>query len=71
MGYRFVWRILVEYTTLEAFKKDVELVRSNAEKYNGVTSYLAEQARGIEKGALENLAKYYHRCIIGVDTTRR
>ncbi len=47
-----------EYKDTESFRRDIELIRGNAEKYNGPAHFIAHQARNIENFALELLAKY-------------
>ncbi len=45
----------IDYTTLEGFRKDIELVRSNAEKFNGPLHFLAVLAKEIEAFAIGQL----------------
>eukprot|EP01022_Parablepharisma_sp_SALTPOND_P020384 TRINITY_DN3702_c0_g2_i1.p1 TRINITY_DN3702_c0_g2~~TRINITY_DN3702_c0_g2_i1.p1 ORF type:complete len:1466 (-),score=230.12 TRINITY_DN3702_c0_g2_i1:3379-7776(-) len=46
-----------EYKDMESFRRDIELIRSNAETYNGRLNFIAQQARNIEQLALELLSK--------------
>lgn len=48
-----------EYKNLDDFKKDLALIRSNAEKFNGTLSPISEEARNIENKGLELLQKYF------------
>lgn len=48
---------ILEYNTIEAFKKDLEQIRINAETYNGIQHFLANQARTIVSFALDIIEK--------------
>jgi len=41
------------YKDIETFKRDIELIRSNAEEYNGMTNFIAHQGRRVEEHVLE------------------